>query len=430
MEKDFDAIVVGAGPAGSAAAYAMAKDGLNVLMIERGEYPGSKNMFGGMVYCNCISKVFPSFWEEAPIERPVVNQRITLVNDDASVDITFSDPSFANPPMNGCTVLRSKFDRWLAKKAIEAGALVMNDTVVDDLIWHQGKVVGVKVGREEGMVYSDVVIIADGTNSLLTEKARLKDKLAASTVSLGVKELIALPEEVINERFNLSENKGAAYLYIGCLKGLEGGGFVYTNKKSLSVGIVCQVDALLREQIKPWELIEEFKKSYVIKDLIRGGTMKEYTARLIPEAGLKGLPRLYCDGALVAGSAAGLVVNNGVTLRGVDLAFASGIAAANTVKTAKEKGDVTSKTLSKYEDFLKEQLVLQDLKTYKNAPKFFLNRSVYDQLPKLICNLGRAAFTVGDEPRKRIPALAKAAIRENLSVSQLIKIMIQAGRSL
>jgi electron transfer flavoprotein-quinone oxidoreductase len=430
MEKDFDAIVVGAGPAGSAAAYAMAKDGLNVLMIERGECPGSKNMFGGMVYCDPISKVFPSFWEEAPIERPVVNQRIILVNDDSSVGLTFTDPSFASPPINSCTVLRSKFDRWLARKAGEAGALIMNDTVVDDLIWHQQKVVGVKVGRQEGEVYSDVVIIADGTNSLLVEKARLKEKLAASTVSLGVKELIALPEEVINERFNLSENKGAAYLYLGCLKGIEGGGFIYTNKKSLSIGIVCQLDGLLREAVQPWELIEEFKKSNVVRDLIRDGTIKEYSARLIPEGGLKAIPRLYCDGALVAGSAAGLVINNGVTLRGVDLAFASGIAAANTVKAAKEKGDVTSTVLCRYEDFLKEQFVLQDLKTYKNAPHFLLNRSLYDELPKLACTLGRRVFSVEDKPREKILALARAAIRENISVRQLIKIMIQAGRSL
>lgn len=65
-DDKFDAIVVGAGVAGTVAAYVMAKAGLDVLVIERGNSAGSKNMTGGRLYAHSIESIMPGFATSAP----------------------------------------------------------------------------------------------------------------------------------------------------------------------------------------------------------------------------------------------------------------------------------------------------------------------------------------------------------------------------
>ena len=97
MTNKFDAIVVGAGPAGSAAAYTMAKAGLSVLVIERGEFPGAKNTSGAVLYGEILGTLVPNFWQEAPVERWINNQIISLLGKDSFVNINYGREQAARP---------------------------------------------------------------------------------------------------------------------------------------------------------------------------------------------------------------------------------------------------------------------------------------------------------------------------------------------
>src|SRR6476661_747394 len=119
MSEKFDCIVVGAGPAGIACTYELAKAGVNVLLIERGEYPGSKNVMGGVLYRKMMEEIVPDFHKEAPLERPIVEQRFMMMDKTSALTFSYKGMEWAEEPFNNFTVLRAKFDQWFAAKAVE-----------------------------------------------------------------------------------------------------------------------------------------------------------------------------------------------------------------------------------------------------------------------------------------------------------------------
>jgi len=431
VEEKFDTIIVGAGPAGCVAAHQLAKEGLKVLVLERGEYPGAKNVFGGILHTATLNRLFPNFLKEAPVERYVTKRVIVLLGKESHTSLEFSCQDYGNPPYNGFTTLRAKFDRWLANKAEEAGALIMTETRVDDMLWKDGKVIGVKVGRSEGNVFADVVIAADGANSIIAKKANLRKSFSPEQMALGIKEILEMPKGLIERHFNLTGDEGAAYLFVGqSTGGLEGGSFIYTNKRSLSIGITCHLNGLMRERKKPSEILENFKNHTSVRGLIQEGTMKEYSAHLIPEGGIRMMPQLYSDGIIVVGDAAGLTVNNGFNVRGADFALASGEMAAKAVLKAKESSDFSKNSLSIYKKFLEESFVLKDLKTYRGFPNLLRNRSMYEIYPTIICDLVKGMYDVDESPKKRLSRMAWDRIRENRSIWSLLKDIFQGIRAI
>jgi len=388
MEK-FDSIVVGAGPAGSAAAYVMAKAGLQVLVLERGKYPGAKNMWGGAFFGPVMEKLFPDFWKDAPVERSVSRHAISLLTEHDSLSIDFKSERFEKN--HGFIVLRAKFDQWLARKAEQAGAIIATGLEADDLLYEEGCVAGVKVGSET--FPANAVILADGVNSLLAAKAGLRKEYSAHDVKQGVKEVIKLPREVIENRFGLKGDEGAALEFIGsCTRGIPGGGFVYTNRDSLSVGLVVQLSSTVEHQTKASDLLEDFKNHPLIREYIRGGETVEYSAHLIPVTGMKILPQFAKDGIMIIGDAAGLVLGTGLILEGANFAMASGIAAAEAVIKAREAGNFTKAALGHYETLLRQGFVLNELETFKKAPEFLENERIYGAYPELACALALKAF--------------------------------------
>lgn len=267
MEK-FDAIVVGAGPAGCTAAYTMAKAGLHVLVLERGKYPGAKNMWGGAFYGPVMEQLFPDFWKDAPVERYVSRHAISFLTEKDSLSIDFRSERLEKN--RGFIVLRAKFDQWMARKAAQAGAIIATSLEADDLLYEGGIIKGVKVGPEA--FPGNVVILADGANSLLAAKAGLRKEYTAHDVKQGVKEVIKLHREVIEKRFQLNGDSGAALEFIGaCTRGMPGGGFIYTNRDSLSIGVMVQLASVVENQVKASDLLEDFKNHPSIQCLIKGG---------------------------------------------------------------------------------------------------------------------------------------------------------------
>jgi electron transfer flavoprotein-quinone oxidoreductase len=424
MKQRFDAIVVGAGPAGCACGYTLAKAGLEVLVAERGKFAGAKNMWGGVFYGPALNQLFPNLWQEAPVERYVVRHRFSLLTADACLSAEFTTRKFGQPPYNGFTVLRSKFDRWFATKVEQVGAIVATGLQADDLLWDGNQITGIKAGGDE--LPAGVVIACDGVNSVLAGRAGLRDKLQPQDMKQGVKEVIQLPRELVEQRFNLAGDEGIAWEFIGSFsRGLPGGAFIYTNKESLSVGIVVQLSALVENKARANDLLEEFKQHPAVAGLLAEGKLVEYSAHLIPVSGLAMMPALYTDGLLVAGDAAALILGTGLTLEGANFAVASGVAAAETVIKAKQVGDFSKKSLSYYPELLRKSFVLKDLATFRKAPHFLENPRIYSLYPELACDLAEKLFTNDGTPRKRTWKLLRQVMDGRISLSQIARDLMQ-----
>ena len=337
MSEKFDCIVVGAGPAGISCAFELAKGGAQVLLIERGEYPGSKNVMGGVLYRKMMEDIIPEFYKEAPLERPIVEQRFMMMDKESAVTFGYKGMEWGQEPYNNFTVLRAKFDQWFAKKAVEQGAILVNETVVLECIIEDGKVVGVRTDRPGGEVYADVVILADGVNSLLAQSLGFHKEYRTDEVALATMEVLKLDTKVIEDRFNLEPNQGCTIELFGdATKGILGTGFLYTNKDSLSIGVGTLLSGLIKHKIKPYELLEYVKNHPMIRTLIQGSESQEYLAHLIPEGGYRSMGRIVGNGVIVIGDASQLV--NAIHREGSNLAMTSGRLAAETVLLAKEAG--------------------------------------------------------------------------------------------
>lgn len=398
-DEKFDAIIVGGGLAGCSAAIVLANAGLAVLLVERGDFCGAKNMTGGRLYGHSLEKIIPDFAKEAPIERRITKEKVSLMSKDGSLDIGFGSKKLSSTKENASyTVLRAQFDQWLAQKAEEAGAEIIPGILVDELIFEDGKVVGIYATGEE--LYADVVVLADGVNSLLAQSLGMKKELEPHQVAVGAKEVIRLGEDVINQRFGIRNDEGVSWLSCGDPTiGGFGGGLLYTNKDSVSIGIVATLSDIDHSGLSINQLLDRFKEHPSIAPYIEGGTTIEYSGHLVPEEGIHMVPELYRDGVLVTGDAAGFCINLGFTVRGMDFAIESGRLAAETIIKAHEIGDFSAETLSAYEKALRHSFVFEDMEQYKGFPTLLGQREIFEDLPEMANDIAAKAFTVDGNPQ-------------------------------
>lgn len=427
-DEKFDAIVVGAGPAGSAAALTMAKAGMNVVMFERGQQPGAKNMMGGVMFREATEAVFGPFWEAGIVERPVIEQRLWLLGKQSVVTAGFRTQEFAEPPYNAFTVLRARTDPYFARMAEEAGAYLIPETQVTDLIFEDGKVAGVRTGRE-GDLYADIVLDAEGINAFAAVKAGLRKDYTMDNAALAVKEIHALPREVINERFNVGDGEGVTILITGEFShDMMGSGFIYTNRDTLSVGFGAIVSHMVETKITPNDLIEELKAHPAVKPLLAGSEIKEYLAHLIPEVKYDELPRPYGDGYMLLGDAAGFV--NFMYQEGSNLAITSGKLAGETAIAAKERGDYSADSLALYQRKLSDSFVLKDLHDLRNAPSFFRShREFFGVYPRVLNQAAREFLTVDQMSKKERRGELFRMIRRNRRLWRIGRDMVDALRA-
>jgi len=395
---DFDAIVVGAGPAGSCAALELARAGKRVLIIERGPFPGSKNMYGGVVYPRVLDELIPNWWDEAPVQRWVTRRSTMVMTPNQALTIDFRSQNWAAPPYNGATAYRPDFDHWLATKATDAGAQLLCSTVVTGVLRDSsGAVVGVRTDRPDGDLTARVVIACDGVNSFVAKDAGLYGKVDAANYTLGVKETLALPKDVIDQRFGVRGREGVDIEVIGCTEGVNGGGFIYTNLDTIAIGVVLKLPKLAAQSKRPEEIIAAFKRHPSIEPLIEGADLKEYSAHVIPEAGYSMFPKLAGAGLLVAGDAAAMCLAAGIWLEGVNFAMGSGMYAGRAAAQSLTRGDTSAAGLQPYLTMLKDSFVLKDHQKLRNIPHLVLSDRVQHQYPGFVANLVERVFRV-DNP--------------------------------
>lgn len=403
----FDIVIVGAGPAGSAAALVAARAGKRVVVVERGPFPGAKNMYGGVVYGRVLDDLIPQWWEEVPKQRWITRRLTMTLDGDRSMTVDYRTGAWGRPPYNGCTTLRPDFDAWLAGKAEAAGATILTSTTVTGLQRDAaGRTTGVRTDR--GDLSAPVVIACDGVNSFLAKEAGLHPHGEdPKHLTLGVKEVLSLPRHVIDDRFGVRGDDGVDIEILGCTGEVAGGGFVYTNADTVSIGVVLQLEGLKQSGRRPESFIADLKAHPALAPLVEGGDLLEYSAHLIPEGGYDMMPELSADGLLVAGDAAAMCLAAGIWLEGVNFAIAAGMAAAEAAVEGLAAGDTSKAGLAGYQRRLEASFVLQDHKKLRRAPNFVLSERVQQHYPKLVCDLVEELFTVRN-PRHKLGGIASA----------------------
>ncbi|CAI8229608.1 MAG: Electron transfer flavoprotein-ubiquinone oxidoreductase [Methanobacteriota archaeon] len=475
-DTDFDVIIIGCGMAGMACAAQLLKEGVEgdrILVVDRGEPIGGKNMSGGVLWgreLDDLADIFPNWEMDNPgIERYINHKKIGFLSED---DAFIIEGKFASwdgiggtkePSMRtGWSVLRGRTDAWFAEKLEEAGVFIMPGIKIDQLhiedldhtsydprdlttpsedsgkgnaqkwrIDNQPEIAGkVRNGRICGIVQdgevmtSQVVVIAEGSNSVLTRSYGFDSMIHAQDrhgMLLGVKEVIHLGEDVINSRFGCFAGdeerppsglamEGALAIYDNMAEkawedypetaGLvpRAGGWLYTNRDTLSIGVVIQLDSL-PQGIHTYDMLAAYKAHSAIAPLLEGGEVVEYGGHLVPEYGLDRMPtKLVRDGAVVIGDAAGLVYSNGAVIQGQNYSIHSGKLAGKVIAKCVASGNCNSSTLGQYKKDLDASYVMRDLKRFKTTAKFLSDDANYTWVPKFMGTMfNRVVREIGEE---------------------------------
>jgi len=431
VAKYFDVIIVGAGPAGSLAALKLARAGISVCLLERGKHPGAKNMFGGLLHNTpVLNEMLPDFYERAPLERHIYKKSLAFMTPEAAVSLDFENEHYDKPTYNGCTVFRPAFDKWLAEEAVKAGALLLCECTAEDVVKKDGRVTGVTVKGREGEIRGNIVIAADGVLSFMAKKAGLRQDFKPENMGVGVKLLLGMPEDTINERFGLVRDQGAAIYFVGAMGDIRGGAFLFTKLESISIGLVIHLDSLKASGKAPYEVLNEFLEHPSVRKLVKRGTPLEYSAHLIPEGGYKAVPQLFTDGMMLAGDAAGLCYTNGLNLEGINLAMTSGTLAAETTIESLKTGDFSAKTLSLYKKKLDASFVMKDMKTFKNATGMMHLERLYKTYPQILAGIMETIYKNDGAARSKLLRIARKAALKEVGLKGLISDGFKIGRSL
>jgi electron transfer flavoprotein-quinone oxidoreductase len=432
MNESFDVAIVGAGPSGISAACILASAGIKTVVFERGEYPGAKNMSGGVLYGHNLAQILPNYAElGCPIERNIVESRIWYLSKNAGYSIGYRDEIFTKErKYNVFTVGRAKFDRWFAEQAKKKGALIVPGTVVVDLLKDKnGKVTGVATNRQDGEIQARVVLLADGVNSPLAVRTGFRAELKPEHVALAVKQTIELTPETIEQRFGVAPGDGVTTEVLGEMTGgMDGVAIVYTNRNSVSISVGANLAQFARTKARPYEMIEAYKQHPMVAPLIAGGKPIEYSAHWLSEGGYRTIPKLYGDGYLIAGDSAMLF--NALHREGSNLAMASGKMAAETIIDALKANDVSLQSLSAYTRKLNDSFVMKDMRKYRGFPDFLYDtHQLFNELPQVAQFMAREMLTVNGVSKKEKQKTIMAEIKKKIGLLNMVRIAWRGWRA-
>ncbi|MEF8801116.1 MAG: FAD-dependent oxidoreductase [Halolamina sp.] len=371
--EQYEAVVVGCGPGGAAAAAALANEGVETLVLERGVDAGSKNVSGGLIYAeesapHTIDSLFPEF-REAASERPVTDYQIHNVAGSQVKSFDLTDLHEHDTDWSD-TVLRRKMDSWLAdrvhERTRETGGGLLTEVRVNGLLRENGEIVGVTCD-ELDPIRADLIVGADGVNSELARDAGLMDWEEPEEWFQGVKAVVDMPDGAIEERFGIGADEGAAHLFSGDLfEDVRGGGFVYTNEDSLSVGSVFHLDSLAAQRAEPHQLLDSLLTHPFMGQWIEDDEYaeREYSAKLVPDSKKVALESPHEGRLVLVGDAAGQMQAQGPIIKGMNHAVTAGGLVAESYVQARVRGD-TSQTGELYERKLRDEGVMEKLKPWR-----------------------------------------------------------------
>jgi len=410
--------------AGCSAAIRVAQGGGNVLLLERGAEAGTKNLSGGILWGHDLDRILPGWWHEMPVERHIVRKRFGVLTSDSAVSFDFDDAAWRKEPYVAHSVLRARTDAWLAKKAEEAGATVVTSVPVERLNWEGSRVHGIVQGGET--MTAPVTILADGTNSRLAlgTPIRPQARLDAEATELGMKEVYRLDPGRIEERFQLQPGEGHAEEWVAgqFAPGVMGGGFLYTNADTISVGLILNLRSLFGRGVYSQELIEQFRLHPTIAARIQGAELVEYGAKLISSGWASRPAAFHGDGWMVAGDAAGFTFSNGLVIQGMNYAIRTGLEAAETALAAKKAGSAGAAQLAGYDTRLESTGVLPDFRDFEKMDRVKWNSRLYTAYPKFATELFHALMTETGDRKKPIRRVVRAAQKAaGLSSLSLLK---------
>jgi electron transfer flavoprotein-quinone oxidoreductase len=413
MGDDFDVIVVGAGMAGAPAAIRLAQGGANVLLLERGAEAGAKNLSGGVLWGRDLDRILPGWASEMPLERHLVRKRFGFLSPESAVSFELDDGAWRKPPYVAHTVLRARTDAWLARKAEEAGATVVTSVPVDRLNWEGSRVHGVVQGGET--MTAPVTIVADGANSrvALGTPIRPNPRLSGEATELGIKEVYRLEAGRLEERFSVGPGEGHAEEWVAGLfpPGVMGGGFLYTNHDTLSVGLIVNLQSLFGRGVHTYDLIEQFRRHPAIAERLKDAELVEYGAKLISSGWASRPASFHGDGWMVAGDAAGFVFSNGIVIQGMNYAVRSGLEAAETALAARSAHDPSAARLAEYTLRLERSGILADFRDFASMDRVKWNPRFYTAYPKFAAELFHELLAETGSPKQHLRRLARRAQR-------------------
>lgn len=271
---EFDVIVIGAGPAGSAAALTAAKGGAKVLLLEKGPEPGSKNVSGAMIRTEEIAKVFDT--SSMPFERKVKNVDLIFMDSTGKVRISVDISSGL------INVGRLKLDKWMAQQAEKAGAVLVTKTTALGVEKDGEKY---KVVTDRGSISGSKVVLAEGVNALISMGMKIRPDLEPEHSVQAVKEVYNLNKDEINKRLGFkSDEEGSSWRIFGT-NPVPYAGFLYTYKDAIAIGVGIPMSILIKKKISPYTVLDELKERLGINELVKGGSLREYSAKVIPEQG-------------------------------------------------------------------------------------------------------------------------------------------------
>ena len=286
----------------------------------------------------------------------------------------------------------------------ETGGGLLTDVRVNGLLREGGKIVGVTCD-ELDPITADVIIAADGVNSELARDAGLMDWEDPDEWFQGVKAVVDMDPEVVNERFDVDDDEGVAHLFSGDLfDGVRGGGFLYTNEDSLSIGTVFHLDSIAEERAEPHELLDNLLTHPLLDQWFQGDyEEREYSAKLVPDSKKVAHPSPHRGRLLLVGDAAGQMQAQGPIIKGMNHAVTAGGLAAEAYQEAKTRGKPQAAG-SLYEQKLEDEGVMKKLRpTRYRATRFLSENGLVNSVNDALVNsaVGSAGIKLFDNLLER-----------------------------